>query len=128
MDKTLYYIKYALYQINQMKRVLREARQVNAIIQTGKNRYFYFPNQHVMSHQPKQIKQYRNITGFTIGIGKAIHLIKIQDFFQQINIRKVYENQILDHNIEMFSLMVKDNRDMFLSTKILIQADKNAVL
>lgn len=42
--------------------------------------------------------------------------------------RKNYEKQILNHNIEKFSLMVKDDINMFLFTKILIQANKNGVL
>ena len=42
--------------------------------------------------------------------------------------RKKYKKQILDYNIEKFSLMVKDDIDIFVSIKILIQADKNAVL
>lgn len=42
--------------------------------------------------------------------------------------RKNHEKQILNHNIEKFSLMVKDDINMFLFTKILIQANKNGVL
>ena len=42
--------------------------------------------------------------------------------------RKGYEKQILDHNVEKFSLMVKDDIDMFSSTEILTKANKNAVL
>lgn len=42
--------------------------------------------------------------------------------------RKDYKKQILDHNVEKFSLIVRDDIDMFLFTKILTQVDKNAVL
>ena len=42
--------------------------------------------------------------------------------------RKNYKKQILDHNIEKFSLIVRDDIDLFLSTKLLIQANKNVVL
>ena len=42
--------------------------------------------------------------------------------------RKGYEKQILDYNIEKFSLMVRDNIDIFSFTKILTEADKNAAL
>ena len=39
-----------------------------------------------------------------------------------------YKKEILNHNIEKFSLRVKDDIDMFLSNKILTQANKSAVL
>ena len=39
-----------------------------------------------------------------------------------------YEKQILDHNVEKFSLMVKDDIDIFSSTETLIKADKNTIL
>lgn len=42
--------------------------------------------------------------------------------------RKRYKRQILDHNIEKFSLIVKDNINIFSSTKLLMQANKNTVL
>ena len=48
-----------------------------------------------------------------------MHIIWIKDFFKQTNIKKNYEKQILNYNIEKFSLMVKDNIDIFSSTKIL---------
>ena len=34
--------------------------------------------------------------------------------------RKNYKKQILDYNIEKFSLIVKDNIDLFFSSKIFI--------
>ena len=42
--------------------------------------------------------------------------------------RKSYEKDILDHNIEKFCLIVKDEIDIFLSTKILTQVNKNFIL
>ncbi len=42
--------------------------------------------------------------------------------------RKGYEKQIQDYNVEKFSLMIKDDIDLFSSTQILTQADENAVL
>ena len=42
--------------------------------------------------------------------------------------RKGYEKQILDYNVEKFSLMVKADLDIFASTKALTQADQNAKL
>ncbi len=42
--------------------------------------------------------------------------------------RKGYKKQILDYNVEKFSLMVRDDIDLFSSTEILIQADENAAL
>lgn len=39
-----------------------------------------------------------------------------------------YKNQILDHNIEKFSLIVRDDIDKLSSTKRPIQVDKNAIL
>ena len=42
--------------------------------------------------------------------------------------KKGYEKQILDHNIERFSLMIRDNIDMFFFTGILTEVDKNAAL
>lgn len=41
---------------------------------------------------------------------------------------KNYEKQILDHSIEKFSLIIKDNIDMFSSTKALTEVNKNVVL
>ena len=42
--------------------------------------------------------------------------------------RKDDKIQILDHSIEKFNLIVRDDTDMFLFTKILIQVNKNDVL
>lgn len=42
--------------------------------------------------------------------------------------RKGYEKQILDHNVEKFNIMVRDDIDMFSSTETLTEADKNAAL
>lgn len=42
--------------------------------------------------------------------------------------RKGYEKQILDHNIEKFSLIVRDDINIFSSIKILIKVNKNATL
>ena len=39
-----------------------------------------------------------------------------------------YEKQTLDHNVEKFSLMVRDDIDMFSSIETLTEADKNAAL
>ncbi len=42
--------------------------------------------------------------------------------------RKGYKKQILDYNVEKFNLMIRDDTDLFSSTKILTQADENAAL
>ncbi len=42
--------------------------------------------------------------------------------------RKGYEKQILDYNVEKFSLMVRDDIDLLSSTEMLTQVDKNAAL
>ncbi len=42
--------------------------------------------------------------------------------------RKSYEKQILDYNVEKFSLMVRDDINLFSSTEIVIQADENTAL
>ena len=66
--------------------------------------------------------------GFTIGIGEAMQIMWIKDFFKRIKMRKRYEKQILDHNVEKFSLIVRDDIHMFFSTETLTEADKNAAL
>ncbi len=57
-----------------------------------------------------------------------MHITWINDFFKQTNMRKGYKKQILDYNVEKFSLIVRDDIDLFSSTKILTQDDKNAAL
>ena len=57
-----------------------------------------------------------------------MHITWIKDFFKWTNIKKGYEKQILDHNIEKFSLIVKEDIDMFSFIKILTEANKNVVL
>ncbi len=66
--------------------------------------------------------------GFTTSIEKAMHITYIKDFFKQTNMKKGYKKQILDYNIEKFSLMIRDNIDWFSSTKILTQAGENTAL
>ncbi len=73
-----------------------------------------------MSHYSEWIKHY--------GIGETIHITWIKNFFKQTNMRKDYEKQVLDYNIKKFNLMVRDDIDLFSSTKIQIQANKNAAL
>ena len=81
-----------------------------------------------MSHYHDRIKLYGSATGFTTAIGEAMHIIWIKNFFKRTNMRKGYEKQILDHNVEKFSLMVRANLDKFSSAKTLTQADQNAAL
>lgn len=80
-----------------------------------------------MSNYPEWIKYYGSATGLTIDIQKTMHITWIKNFFKQMNMRKSYKKQILDHNIEKFSLMVR-LMDMFSFTKTLIEADKNVEL
>ena len=68
------------------------------------------------------------MTSFTTGIEEAIFITWIKDFFKQTKIRKSYKRQILDSNIEKFSLMIRNDIDLFFSTKILIHVNKNAGL
>ena len=42
--------------------------------------------------------------------------------------KKSYEKQILDHNVEKFSLKIRDDIDIFSSTKTLTEVDKNTAL
>ncbi len=58
--------------------------------------------------------------GFTTGIGLTMLIIWIKDFYKQTNMRKSYKKQILDYNINKFSLVIRDDIDMFFSDKILI--------
>ncbi len=127
-NSTLYYIKYALYQIYQTKRAFRDTCQTDTMIREGKNEHFNFLKWHVISHYPEWIKRYRSITGFITGIEEIMHITWIKDFFKRTNIKKGYKRQILDYNIEKFSLMVRDDIDLFSSTKILTQANENAPL
>lgn len=57
-----------------------------------------------------------------------MYIIQIKNFFKRINISKSYKKQILNHNVEKFSLMIKANLNMFASAKILIWANQNAEL
>lgn len=57
-----------------------------------------------------------------------MHITQIKDFFKQTNIRKNYKRQIIDHNVEKFSLMIKHNIDIFPFIKILINVNHNNIL
>ncbi len=127
-DQTPRYMRHALFRINQTKRTFRDARQTGAMIREGKNGYFKFPKWHIMSHYPEWIKRYRNAMGFSTGIREVMYITWIKDFFKQTNMRKGYEKQILDYNVEKFSLMVRDNIDLFSSNEILTSADENVAL
>ncbi len=65
---------------------------------------------------------------FITGIGESMHITWIKNFFKRTNLRKSYEKEILDHNVEKFSLMIRDGIDLFSSSKILTQTDKNTAL
>ena len=52
-NKTLHYMGYTLYRINQTERAFGDACQTNAMIWMGKNGNFNFPKWHVMSDYPK---------------------------------------------------------------------------
>ncbi len=57
-----------------------------------------------------------------------MHIKWIKDFFERANMRKSYEKQILDENVEKFRLMIRDDIDMFSSTHTITEADKNDAL
>lgn len=88
------------------------------MVWVGKERYFNFPKWHVMLYYLEYVKCYGSVTTFITSIREAIHIIWIKDFFKQSNMKKNYKKQISNHNVEMFSLMVRDDIDLFLSTKI----------
>ena len=121
-------MEHALYQINQTEGAFRNARQTDTMIRAGKSGHFNFQKWHVMPYYQELIKYYGNATGFTTGIGEVMHITWIKDFFKRTKMKKGYEKQIQDHNVEKFSLMVRDNIDMFYSTETLKEDDKNAAL
>lgn len=65
---------------------------------------------------------------FIAGIKKRMHIIQIKNFFKQTNIKKGYKKQILDQNIKKFNLIVRDDLNIFSSTRILTQINQNTVL
>ena len=69
-----------------------------------------------------------SVTSFTTGIREAMYITWIKNSFKQTNIRKGYEKQILDHNVEKLSLMVRADLNMFAFTKRLTQTDQNIEL
>lgn len=119
-NKTLHYIKHALYWINQTKEVFWKACQIDAIVRAGKNKYFNFLKWYNILHYLKWIKYYGSAMGFMTGIEETMHITWIKNIFKQTNMRKSYKRQILDHNVEKFSLIVSDDIDLFLFIKILI--------
>lgn len=121
-------MEHALYRIDQTKGAFRDTRRTNTMVRAGKSGHFNFLKWYIISYYLEWIKRYGSITGFTTGIGEAIHIIWIEDFFKRTNMRKGYEKQILDHNVEKFSLIVRDDIVMFSSTKTFTEADKNATL
>ena len=121
-------MEHAFYRINQTKRAFRDVRRIDTMIRAGKSGHLNFPKWHFMFHYPEWIKHNGSATGFTTGIEEAMHITWIKDCFKQTNMKKGYEKQILDHNVEKFSLMIKDDIDMFFSTEILTEADKNTAL
>lgn len=42
--------------------------------------------------------------------------------------KKSYKKQILDHNIKKFTLIIRDDTNKFLSTKLLTQINNNTIL
>ncbi len=127
-NETLRYMEHVPYPINQTKGAFRDARRTNTMIRAGKSGYFNFPKWHVISHYPEWIKNYGSATCFITVIGEAIHIMWIKDFFKRTNMKKSYEKQILDHKVEKFSLMVRDDIDIFSSIETLTEADKNDAL
>lgn len=123
-NKTIRQMKHALYWIHQTKRVLKNVRQIDTMIRAGKSGHFNFLKGYIMSHYPKQIKYYRSATIFTTDIWEAMHITWIKDFFKQTNMKKSYKKQILDQNVKKFSLMVRDDINMFFSTETLTDTDK----
>lgn len=121
-------MKYSFYQINPIKKVFRNTCQIDIIIWISKSSHFNFLKQYVISHCPEQIKHYESATSFTIGIEETIYITQIKDFFKCTNIRKGYKKQILDYNIEKFSLIIRDNINLFFSIKVLTKVNKNAIL
>lgn len=81
-----------------------------------------------MSYYPDEIKFYKSATGFITGIKEIMHIIWIKNFFKRTNMRKSYKKQILDNNVEKFSLIKIVDSDMFSFTKILIWANQNVKL
>lgn len=61
-------------------------------------------------------------------IKKAIHFTWIKSFFEQTNMKKGYEKQILDHNVKKLNLIVRSNFNIFSFIETLTQANQNIIL
>lgn len=81
-----------------------------------------------MFYYLNQIKIYKSTMGFVTIIEKAMHINQIKDFIKRTNMNKGYEKQILDHNIEMFNLIIKANLKMFFLIKIFPNTNQNIQL
>lgn len=81
-----------------------------------------------MSYYLALIKCYRSAIDFITSIQEVMQITWINNFFKPINMRKSHKKQILDHNVEKFWLIIRDDIDILLSTEMFMQANKNTVL
>jgi len=86
-EKTLKYIKHALYRINIFKKNIYYLR---SIIKVCSNEYFNFPKFYVIIHYLNFIRLYGAVNNFDIKYSETIYKYFIKEYYFKTNKRFIY--------------------------------------
>ncbi len=112
--KFLKYLNHALYCINKLKNVFKDSRSQISYKKTGNEndevlkideRHFNFFKFHVISYYKQLIKLYESVKNYDIDYFKATHKYLVKCFYDLINKRKDFQNQILKHNTRLMNML-----------------------
>ncbi len=94
-DKTLFYMKYALYGLDKTKITFENYCLINTKLFRP---ILNYPKFYTMTHFIKCIRDYRSVINYDMAYSEAAHKYLLKAFYGRTN-KKEYELQILKHNI-----------------------------
>jgi len=94
-DNTIRYIEYTLYIIDQIKTAFSRFRLLYHATQEW---HFNIPKLYALTYYPYYICKIGSLTSIDVGHSEVMHKLLVKAFFNRINKRSNYQEQLLYYN------------------------------
>ncbi len=122
-EDTLRYMQHALFRWNKLKKVFQYLRSFDTDTQ---QRHFNILKFHAMTHYANFIHWYDVVNNVNTKYEKICHRHLIKKFFDHINKRDTFLNQLIHHNTRHLNLLAMKNVLLYEKTKF-VQIKKNVM-
>ena len=124
-NNTIRYIEHTLYIIDQTKTAFSNFRLLYQAIQ---ERHFNIPKLHALTYYPYYIREIGSLTGVDVKYSEVIHKLLVKAFFNCINKRSNYQEQLLYYNTQYLQIMAIEELYILKVIKLLSLADITKVV